>query len=42
MIEIITGFAVGYGVPMFLLKRYVARRRSNATAKQQTVVDRAA
>lgn len=27
MIEMILGFAIGYGVPMFLLKRYIAHRR---------------
>jgi hypothetical protein len=27
MIEIVLGFILGYAVPMFLLKRYIARRR---------------
>jgi hypothetical protein len=27
VIEIILGFTLGYGVPMFLLKRYIARKR---------------
>jgi hypothetical protein len=41
--EIILGFALGYGVPMFLLKRYIARRRRETNAQQaQTVIDRAA
>ncbi|HJZ75348.1 MAG TPA: hypothetical protein VKE51_26620 [Vicinamibacterales bacterium] len=42
MIEIVTGFALGYGVPMFLLNRYLARQRAGATAPRQTVADRAA
>ena len=42
MIEIITGFALGYGVPMYLLKRYIARRRAAANAQAQNVNDRAA
>jgi len=32
MIDMITGFALGYGVPMFLWKRYIVRRRTAATA----------
>jgi hypothetical protein len=27
VIEVIVGFTLGYGVPMFLLKRYIARKR---------------
>jgi hypothetical protein len=42
MIEIITGFALGYAVPMFLLKRYIARRRADVSAQRPTVTDRAA
>jgi hypothetical protein len=30
MIDIITGFAVAYGVPMFLLRRYILRSRAGA------------
>jgi len=42
VIEIIIGFALGYGVPMFLLKRYIARRRFDVNAQQHTMGDRAA
>jgi hypothetical protein len=42
MIEIIAGFALGYGVPMYLLKRYIARKRAEVNAHAQNVVDRAA
>jgi len=42
MIDIITGFALGYGVPMFLWKRYIVRRRTDSAAQPWTVVDRAA
>jgi hypothetical protein len=42
MIEIVTGFAIGYGVPMLLLKRYIARSRRGKSAQRQTTVDRAA
>lgn len=42
MIEIITGFVVGYGLPMLLLKGYYARRRGAESMQQPTTVDRAA
>jgi hypothetical protein len=32
MIEIVLGFALSYAVPMFLLKRYIARRRREVAA----------
>ncbi len=42
MIEVILGFALGYGVPMFLLKRYIARRRLDINAQRHSTVERAA
>jgi hypothetical protein len=42
MIEIILGFTLGYGLPMFLLKRHIARRRAEVKAQRHVTADRAA
>jgi hypothetical protein len=42
MIEIILGFTLGYAVPMFLLKRYIARKRRQLEAQSPSTEHRRA
>jgi hypothetical protein len=42
MIEMILGFTLGYAVPMFLLKRYIAGKRRQVEAQLRSTEHRKA